>query len=191
MFDKIKKLRAESTDIIDDITSLREEMASLRTLLQEERDALERARKDQAALLLQLKEDTRAMKSLHSGVEKELRKWQSLQSDVSRTLSEKLEKELAEVTKFAKDQLYVDISREKALKERVEKTALELVRLQDQVEKLTLVTSTIKASDFELSAFIKDMRRENKEKLALLAEVDQLKSLMAKMKQRPKRGPAF
>ncbi|MFQ5620767.1 MAG: hypothetical protein ACE5FT_02915 [Candidatus Nanoarchaeia archaeon] len=159
-------------------------MKELREAISEEKANMEELRNLQVDYLNQFKNNVDELKHLQDGAEKQLRQFTALSKEMSRLVLQKVEKELAQVTVHAKDLLSADIDEQKKLKEDIAITGRNLIGLNQKISDLADVARGIKKTDFQLSSYVQEIRKEDSKKLQLMQEVDRLKSMMAKMKRR-------
>ena len=68
----------------------------------------------------------------------------------------------------------------KELEEKLSATQKRLVKIEDQLDRFLELAGKIKESDFELSRYANELRRNDKEKLELMRENEKLKTLIAR-----------
>lgn len=183
MFKQIKELRQESGDTAKELASLKEEMQAVKAMFKTEQEALAEIRGLQIDFINQFKQNLKALGFLQDSVQRELEQFKALNSQITRELMGKLEKELAEVTHHATSVLSSESDKSKKVKEQVEGTAKNLVILNNNIAKLAEIGQALKKTDFEMSEFVKRVREEDKHKLELMQENEKLKSMIAKMKR--------
>ena len=183
MFKQIKNLRDESASTAAELGQLKTQLQEMQEFYKTEKEQLQELRGLQVDFVNHFKQNLSSMKSLQEGIAKELQQFKALQSTVARVMVDKLEKELASLTSQTKQTLQTDSERQKALYQNIEATIKNLNTLNTQVQQLHSVASTIKQSDFALTQFVEQVRREDKHKLELMQEVDRLQSMVAKMKR--------
>ena len=191
MFKQIKALRDESSDTAAELAALKDEMQALRNDISEDREQMAELRNLQADYVAKFEQNLGKLQILNNDIEKELRQFRALQSELSRKLMEKLEQELALVVVHAKEKLTSDVNKSRQLQDSVDMTARQLSTLQNTVARLVDVASGIKKEDFSLSKSISELKKTNEEKIQLMQEVDKLKSMIGKMKQAGRSAPLY
>ena len=171
MFKQIKALREESSGTAEELGSLKKEMIEFRESINLEKANMEELRHLQVDYVEKFKKNLDELKFVHDHVEKQLRQFTALSNEMSRVIGQN-----------------VDIDKHRKLKDDVAITAQNLTGLNQKIADLADIAREIKKSDFELSSYVQEVRREASKKLQLMQEVEHLKSQMAKMKRS---GPKY
>lgn len=93
------------------------------------------------------------------------------------------EKVLEKVEKELKQELGKHLDSLKLEREHFNSLQKELDKIREEVQRLQVVSQRVKEIDFELSSYIKKITEQDHEKLRLLKQVDDLQTLIAKMRQ--------
>lgn len=100
----------------------------------------------------------------------------SIKHQTTEKLLEKVEKEL-------KQEIQKHLSNLDLEKQEFSKINKELDSLKQEIHKLMSISETIKTIDFELNNYIKKITEQDREKLRLMGQVDDLQKLIAKIRQ--------
>lgn len=99
-----------------------------------------------------------------------------IKNNLTEKVLEKIEQDLKEELKkhFAK------LDSEKA---KFEETTKELETLREEIKRLTVLAEKIKAADLELTQYAQELRNRDDEKTRLLKKIDDLQTLIAKIRR--------
>lgn len=182
----------------DKIHALEEQFEKLAQQAEKSEKAVAKQQEQMIALTDSVKELLREQKKLSKQLESQNNTIESSVKQFNKAVSElslfkpKLEKEV--VTTFQKElQTKVDAivkdlqldssSRNDALKS-LQTQINQSAKIADSISELHAVIKNIKAKDFELTEHEKTLRKNDQEKMRLTKRVDQLESMLAKMKRR-------
>ena len=173
---KLKTLSSDSEELRVNFDSVKKSVEELKKTVVD-------SSKVQEKLLKNFNENVDAISSIRDEMKEELFKFSVLkgqmQDKIMKKFSEELENEIAE----RKKDLDVDTGKYKEVKGIVEETALELGKAKQEIKKWIDISSKIKAEDFELIKFTKQMKELESEKLELMQKVDNLERMIGKMRR--------
>jgi len=116
------------------------------------------------------------LSSLNQNYRKEFDNLASIKNQAIDRILEKIEKELKLEIQKHLDKLSLEQERFTALSN-------DLNSLKQEIQKLKAVSESIKTIDFGLNSYIQKITEQDKEKIRLLKQVDDLQSLIGKIRQ--------
>lgn len=103
-----------------------------------------------------------------------------LEKELLTKFTQNIEKELANTT----NKIHAESNGFNFAKEVFTKNIEQSKELMKEIEKLQTISKNIKEKDFTLEKYAKEINNKDQEKLRLLKRIDQLESMLAKMKRR-------
>jgi predicted nucleic acid-binding Zn-ribbon protein len=176
---KIESLDTALSASMTDLASLRQELASSNVSLSE-------LKKSSKGIFGKIDDELSVMRGSNDSLKKELYEFRLFRSE----LSEKL---IPELTAHLKAEINPELIRLKSDVESFNKLKSELLQLtgslkaiESDISKFREISREIKAADFRLADFAKEVCRSDTEKLRLLGQIDHLQNIVSKERRRPR-----
>ncbi len=187
MIDNIKgllKIKDEIGDIQQKIDVNKTAVDELTKNMSSFRIELEQANKAQSEMMAELKNQLTSLSDFRNGLENELYEFKLLKNELQRKVLLKFEEELNKELKAQMENMGKEASNYEELKMKVAATAAKTEKLMQEMDRLVEISSKIRAKDFEMEKFAKQLLDMDKEKLELMKKIDTLERLLAQMQRR-------
>jgi chromosome segregation ATPase len=148
--------------------------------IDEFKNAMETMSADASKLATNMSKETTSLHSFQEQLEHELYEFKLTQKEVRDRFHKNMEQELG----WLKAAMLKDVNEYNDLKKRLDTKLQTVDKLDAEVQRLTSISKMIKAQDFELVRFQKELARKEEEKIRLLKKIDGLERLVAKMRKR-------
>jgi len=179
----LEKVDNQLKTLSSDSDELRKDFDSVKKSVEELKNTVGESAKAQEKLLKNFNDNIDAISSVRDEMKEELFKFSVLKGQMQDKIMKKFTEELENEISERKKDLNVDTGKYKEVKGIVEEMALELGKAKQEIKKWMDISSKIKAEDFELIKFAKQMKEIEAEKLALMQKVDNLERMIGKMRR--------
>lgn len=184
MFNKkeLEEIQTGLKEIKENHSTVKEELSKevkehVDKALEEMKKEITEIKEKQSLYFEEFDKSLESFKNLNNSYKKEFDNLNLLKNQLTEKVLDKLEKDLK--TEMGKH--LEDLSVEKTKFKEIQK---ELDALRAEVEKHKGISQQIKGIDFELTSYMKKLREEDQEKLKLMKRVDDLQTIIAKMRQK-------
>ncbi|MDP7141167.1 MAG: hypothetical protein QF362_03755 [Candidatus Woesearchaeota archaeon] len=164
----------------ESITSLTNSITNLKSESSELKEKLSNAIEDQAAFISNFKESSETIEELKEKFENEISDFRLIKNQLPEKIFDQLKEELEPHI----ESLRTNVKTFNELKSELTKTSEEVNDLNSELTKFINISNNIKAEDFELAKHTKTLEKNDKEKLELVRENEQLKTLIARERRR-------
>lgn len=117
-----------------------------------------------------------AFNDMNIKYKKEFDAFNVIKNNLTAKTLEKVEKEMKEV-------LAVHFTKLETEKKKFEDMSKDIEKAKEEIKKLIMISSKIKEADFDLTKYAAELRANDAEKLKLMKQVDELQTIIAKMRQ--------
>lgn len=117
-----------------------------------------------------------AFNDMNLKYKKEFDAFNVIKNNLTTKTLEKMEKEMKEV-------LAIHFIKLETEKKRFDELAKDIEKAKEEIKKLVLISEKVKDADFNLAKHAQELRLNDSEKLKLMKQIDDLQSLIAKMRQ--------
>jgi chromosome segregation ATPase len=163
-----RKLEDHSATIQELSTNILGFKRSFETMHGDSEKSVEAMHKEMEAIL-QFKEQ----------LEQELYEFKLTQKEIRDKFHKQMESEVG----WLRGAMEKDIGQFNELKKKLDSKLQTVDKLDSEVQRLTTIAKSIRAQDFELVHYQKELQRQNQEKLMMLRKIDSLERLVAKMRK--------
>lgn len=174
---KVQESIEKVESLLNTVKSQQEEQAKLTTQVLE-------LHKNHKKLSKQLEESTTQVEIASEKIGRVMSEILLFKPKIEKELSAKFETTLQAHLDETTKEINIETSEHKKTQELALQTQEAQEKLLVQVEKLSSITSSLNAKDFELSQHAKQLHLKDQEKLQLMKRVDDLEKLLAKMKRK-------
>ena len=186
MLQKIKDLMRTKEDI-DKINKNIEEnsniISGLKTELESLKKELSETKTSQQEFLKNFKDNLFVIKNLREDFAKEVYEFRLLKGQLQKRLLEKFEEELQKDLEINRDNLKKDAEDYNDLRKKVSEILSRLNLTNEEINKFTEISKSIKKEDFELTKFARHLIDMDREKLELMRKIDTLERLVSKIRR--------
>lgn len=182
--EKINQLSASvanHTAKIDAHTKAVEESAKAVCGLQEE---VSKVNTDTASIYLEFMEQLNHTKKLNEELRSDIYDFKLLKGQLKTKIIEELTESFRGEIATQSKKLEADITVYNSLKDELGRVLAEIKGLQDELKKFRTISSQIKAADFELASYAREVTCMARDKQELLARADRLENAIAKERRR-------
>lgn len=172
---------AEHSAKISEHTRTVEDSAKAIGLLKQE---VSQVNTDTANIYLEFMEQLNHTKKLNEELKDDIYDFKLLKGQLKTKIVEELTESFRSEIATQSKKLEADIKIYNALKDELGKVLLEIKGLQEEMNKFKTISSQIKAADFELANYAREVTRMAREKQDLLARTDRLESAIARERRR-------
>ena len=178
--DKIDSITSAMNQQSETFSALQVEITELKGSFSSMRDTVE----DQNKELGEFRKQLISINELKNSFEKELYDFKILKTQMTKKVLDKLESEIRTEVKKHLERLKADAQSFVKLRNDIETISGRIVNLSGEVEKFNTIASHIKAKDFELEKYAKELSKIEREKIMLLRKIDSLERLVSKARKR-------
>jgi len=169
---EMKSLKKENKD-------LKSQISENNKLLLEIKKAIDSSNNKKDKSLVHLDEVVKAVKTQEQNFERITRKLDNTNSEIEKKMFDRLSSTMRDSI----SKLDADVSKFNSLKDEIGNITKTITSLNDHIARLNTISEKITAADFDLSKYRFSVEKYETEKLRLLRKIDNLESIMAKMKQ--------
>jgi chromosome segregation ATPase len=173
---KVKAVSKGVTEQSKELAALRKEVSDIKSAV---RGLCSSVSKMSASLDSQMGDVYRATDDLKEEVYDFKLIKAEIKSKLVSELTDDFRKHLSEETR----KLDVDVKSFNELKEELSRLVTKFRSVEGEIEKFRAIAQEVKAADFQLSRHAKELAAADSEKLKLLQKIDQMESLVAKMRR--------
>ena len=166
------------------IAGMEKEMKELHSQIVSARQEQEKIAEENKKIVENLNSNVSEINQIHQMFKEELEKFFVIKKDLTREILVRFENELKEQLVKNSDELKLNADNYKKIKSEIEKSSESLKILNTEASKLKEISGKIQKKDFELKNFAKELADADKHKLELMAKIDNLERLVAKMRRR-------
>ena len=182
--EELEKLKQDITEKAEETKRLQEDTKAQRSSIQEQQAFLEKLSKKQDDLLGTFSGEIDTLRRTNEQAKVEVHNLKTARVELKDDVVERFQQQLSKSLKAMEGKLEADTGRIDALSESFQAITKELKDARAQIGKFKDLAETIKESDYRLKEHAKALEQADQEKLRLMKRVDELESMMAKMKRR-------
>ncbi len=186
MIGKIKELM-NIKENIDAITAKVESHSSSMDAFTKEMNSftegMGHSRKAQQQLLDEMKKDRGMFASIREDLSREVYDFKLLKAQLQKKLLDKFEEELKQELNINMETMRKDISDYGEMRNSVREMMKKMELTKQEMGKWLDISGSIKAADFELHKFARQLQHSDQEKLELMRKIDTLERLVSKMRR--------
>jgi len=182
-FRDILKLKEEVDDLKARMDSQSRSFDAFSTEVTKLCDNLQNVRNTQAQLLDELKSNMGGFSQIQQDLSKEVYDFKLLKAQLQKKMLDKFEEELKSELKMNVEVLRKDLSDYEEMKNSVKEMLKKVELTKQEMGKWMEISSNIKAADFELNKFARQLQQSDSEKLELMRKIDSLERLVSKMRR--------
>ena len=186
MIGKIKELM-NIKENIDAITAKVESHSSSMDAFTKEMNSftegMGHSRKAQQQLLDEMRKDMGMFASIREDLSREVYDFKLLKAQLQKKLLDKFEEELKQELNLNMGTLRKDISDYGEMRNSVREMMKKMELTKQEMGKWLDISGSIKAADFELHKFARQLQHSDQEKLELMRKIDTLERLVSKMRR--------
>ncbi|HLD87428.1 MAG TPA: hypothetical protein VJB12_05180 [Candidatus Nanoarchaeia archaeon] len=146
-------------------------------------DNLQMVRNTQAQLLDEMKGNLGTFSQMQEDLSKEIYDFKLLKGQLQKKMLDKFEEELKSELKVNVEVLRKDLSDYEEMKNSVKEMLKKVELTKQEMGKWLDISTNIKATDFELGKFARQLQQADSEKLELMRKIDSLERLVSKMRR--------
>jgi chromosome segregation ATPase len=182
MLTKIKELM-QLKDNVDSLNrKLEDHSATIQELssrISDFKRSFESMHGDSEKSVTAMHQEMEALMQFKEQLERELYEFKLTQKEIRDKFHKQMEAEVG----WLRGAMEKDIGQFNDLKNKLDSKLQTVDKLDSEVQRLTSIAKSIKAQDFELVRYQKELSHQNQEKLMLLRKIDSLERLVAKMRK--------
>lgn len=182
--EELEKLKQDVTEKAEETKKLQEDAKAQRSSIQEQQAFLEKVGKKQDDLLTSFTKELDTLRRTNEQAKAEVHNLKTARVELKDDVVEKFQQQLSKSLKTMEGKLEADTSKIDTLSESFQAITKELKEARAQIGKFKDLAETIRESDYRLQEHAKALEQTDKEKVRLMKRVDELESMMAKMKKR-------
>ncbi len=182
--EELEKLKQDVTEKAEETKKLQEDAKAQRSSIQEQQAFLEKLSKKQDDLINAFSGELDTLRRTNEQAKAEVHNLKTTRVELKDDVAERFQQQLSKSLKAMEGKLEADTGRIDALSESFQAITKELKDARAQIGKFKDLAETIKESDYRLKEHAKALEQADQEKLRLMKRVDELESMMAKMKRR-------
>jgi len=166
----------------DELDSFRKKISEIIDLQKE----FSEIKQQQKSMISSIKESSDAIRMLKDDLKKEVYDFKLIRNQTQKNIMQKFEEELSKELASGTDALKSDLQEYSELKLKMNSMINNMTKLEDDINNLRQIASSIKKEDFDLSKHMKGMKEAESEKLELMRKIDGLERLCASLRRRMK-----
>ncbi|HIH05458.1 TPA: hypothetical protein HA372_06485 [Candidatus Woesearchaeota archaeon] len=174
--DDIDAVKAKIDEHTSSVAHFSKEMESLKKELGE-------ARALQQEMLSEMRDSLGMFSTIREDLSKEVYDFKLLKAQLQKKLLDKFEEELKQELTLNMEVLRKDISDYEEMKNSVKEMLKKTELVKQEMGKWLDISGSIKAADFELHRFARQLQQADSEKLELMRKIDTLERLVSKMRR--------
>lgn len=172
----IDEIKEETNSYSKDIKTLKDSIEGLKSQLAEQG-------KIQKEYMDALKKDVGAITKIKEDFKEELYDFKLLKSETEKKLISKFDEEIKKHLVPHFERLKTDAENYNKLKDNVLIISKKIDGTSSEIDKFMAISEKIKAGDYDLTKYAKQLKTTEDEKLELLRKIDNLERLLAKMRR--------
>ncbi len=190
MIQKIKDLMKVKSLVDDNIKEVKEEkkeIAKLKKDITETRDATKKAietisrlEKRQNEFLDKLDKNLQSIENSRNNFEEQIKDFKLQKTNMERKMFEKSDGELNKHL----ERIKTDVNSYNELKREMTAINNTVVKLDEEIKKFLEISKNIKAKDYSLERYAKELSKRDNEKLELMKKIDALERLIGRERRR-------
>ncbi|HII65047.1 TPA: hypothetical protein HA280_06040 [Candidatus Woesearchaeota archaeon] len=141
------------------------------------------ARALQQEMLSEMRDSLGMFSTIREDLSKEVYDFKLLKAQLQKKLLDKFEEELKQELTLNMEVLRKDISDYEEMKNSVKEMLKKTELVKQEMGKWLDISGSIKAADFELHRFARQLQQADSEKLELMRKIDTLERLVSKMRR--------
>ena len=182
--EELEQLKQDVAARADEAKGLQEDVKAQRSRIQEQQDFLDKLSKRHDELMRRFSEELDTLKGTNEQARAEVHNLRTARVELKEDVTERFQQQLTKSVRNMEGKLEADTSKVESLSESLQAVTKELKDARAEIGKFKDLAETVKESDFRLKEHAKALEQADQEKLRLMKRVDELESMMAKMKQR-------
>ncbi len=146
-------------------------------------DNLQSLRNTQSQLLEEMKGSMGMFSEVREDLSKEVYDFKLLKAQLQKKLLDKFEEELKQELKLNVESVRKDLTSYEEMKNSIKEMLKKMELTKQEMGKWLEISANIKASDFELHKFARQLQNTDQEKLELMRKIDIMERLVSKMRR--------
>lgn len=174
--ENIKKIEEEK----EVVTELKKETVTLKEEIGKVSGSIFNIDRTQQEFLEKLNNNIESINQSRAEFDKEIRDFKLQKTNMERNMFERSDTELTKHIERVK----TDVNSYNELKREVTAIKDTITRLRSEIEKFTGISKNIKAKDFELEKYAKELSKRDNEKLDLMRKIESLERLIGRERRK-------
>lgn len=176
----VSGLNSDVKEIMSSMSELKKEFQAAKSELREFRQSFEEIKAQQQTQTAQIGESSKKISKSADNFENEIVNFKLLSTQMQKKILDNITAEVNDYT----SQLKTDVGRYNEMKTEINNISKTISSLREDIEKFREISSKIKAKDFEMERFAKELLKLDTEKLDLMRKIEQLQRLISHERRR-------
>lgn len=176
----VTELNSNVKELKSSINELKKEFQTAKSELKEFRQSFEEIKAQQQSQTANIEESSKKISKSAETFDSEIINFKLLSTQMQKKILENIAAEIKEYI----SQLKMDVGRYNEMKTEVDNISRTISGLRDDIEKFREISKNLKAKDFEMERFAKELLKLDTEKLDLMRKMDQLQRIISHERRR-------